>query len=115
MSVADASSSDARAALLRHASCVLAPLAPRTPHSHTLFIYEPLSLAPPPPPDQILEHHLVAPTCCDDLPVATAERSLGPPAILDQPGFTHGIDIPGVDVQGSALVARADRNPSGHR
>jgi hypothetical protein len=41
MSVADASSSDARAALLRHASCVLAPLAPRTPHSHTLFIYEP--------------------------------------------------------------------------
>jgi hypothetical protein len=42
MSVADASSPDARAALLRHASCVLAPLAPRTPHSHTLFIYEPL-------------------------------------------------------------------------
>ncbi len=41
MSVADASSSAARAALLRHAACVLAPLAPRTPHSDTFFTGEP--------------------------------------------------------------------------
>ena len=42
MGVADASSSGLDAALLRLRPCVLAPLAPRTPHSRTLFIDEPL-------------------------------------------------------------------------
>ncbi len=56
MSGADASSSSPCAALLRGGSCVLAPLAPRTPHSETSLSYGPLVVITRPP--QLNRSHL---------------------------------------------------------
>jgi hypothetical protein len=51
-----------------------------------------------------VEHDLVSPTRCDDLPIAPAERSIRPPAILDQPRFAHRIDLATIDLEWSAVL-----------
>ena len=83
----------------------------------------PLPLSPPPPAAQILEHHLVTPACRHDLPIASTQRSIGPPAILDQPGLAdcvHGTILDrqrvAVDVAGADGDATRDQQAarSGH-
>jgi hypothetical protein len=72
-------------------------------------------LPPPPSAVQIVEHDVVAARGGDDLPVAAAQGTIGPPAILDKPGLPDGLDVPGVDDQGCSVLARADGDTDWNR
>src|SRR5215210_1629179 len=62
----------------------------------------------PTPPQEIAEDDEVAPVARDDLPVATAQRPLRPPAVLDEPRLAHGLDDPAPDRLGPAAGPGAD-------
>src|SRR4051795_10742021 len=54
-------------------------------------------MAEPAPVRELAEHDEVAPVDGHHLPVAPAQRPLGPPAILDQPGFADRDDLVAID------------------
>src|ERR687888_790516 len=51
----------------------------------------------PAPLDQLAKDDEVATIDRDHLPVAPAQRPVGPPAVLDEPRFAHGNDLVVVD------------------
>src|ERR1700733_1154592 len=50
------------------------------------------SLGEPSPGTEVMEDHEVAPARAHNLPVAAAQRSAGPPAVLDQTRLAHLLD-----------------------
>jgi hypothetical protein len=62
-----------------------------------------------------VEHDLIPAARRDDLPVAPAQRSLGPPPILYQPGFAHAVDDAIVDQERLTVVGGTDRDALGDR
>src|SRR5688500_16193442 len=48
----------------------------------------------------------VAPVHGDDLPVATADRAVGPPTVLDEPGLAHRVHRAAVDDERAAALPR---------
>jgi hypothetical protein len=54
-------------------------------------------LAPPPPTLQIVEDNLVAAAGGHDLPVPATQRAIGPPTVLDQPGFADRVNFSTAD------------------
>jgi hypothetical protein len=62
----------------------------------------------PTPLHQLAEDDKVAAIDGDDLPVAAAQRALGPPAVLDQPGLADGDDLVTVDQQRAAARSGVD-------
>ena len=71
------------------------------------------SLAEPAPAGEVVEDDEVAPALADELPVAAAQRLLGPPAVLDQPGLAHVLD--GLPVDLERLPAGGGAHPRGAR
>jgi len=57
--------------------------------------------------DQVAEHDDATTAARDDLPVATAQGALRPPAILDQPRLAHELDLPAPHGERPAAGVRA--------
>ena len=62
---------------------------------------------------EVVEDDEVAPGLADELPVTAAQRLLGPPAILDQPGLAHVRH--GVSVDRQRLAAGGGSHPRSAR
>src|SRR4051812_49585466 len=54
-------------------------------------------MAEPAPVRELAEHDEIPPVDGDHLPVAPAQRPLGPPAILDEPRLADGDNLVAVD------------------
>src|SRR4051794_40966977 len=65
------------------------------------------ALGDPAAADEVAKDDAVAPTRRDHLPVAPAQRLLGPPAVFDQPRLADGVDDAAVDEQRAPVVSRA--------
>src|SRR5579884_830523 len=71
------------------------------------------ALAPPPPTLEVVEDDLVTAAGGHDLPVVAPERALGPPAILDKPRLSDGVDLAAIDRERPSLLARRNGYPTG--
>src|SRR5947199_4554266 len=61
---------------------------------------------------QVVEHDLIASARGDDLPVAPAQRAVGPPAILHQPGLAYRVHLATVDELGNAVMGGSHGDPA---
>src|SRR5437588_392817 len=73
-----------------------------------------LSLSPPPPALQIVEDNLVTSAGGDELPISPSQRTIGPPAVLDQPRLADSVDGSAVDDQRVTFIAGADGDAAGN-
>jgi hypothetical protein len=61
-----------------------------------------------------VEDDLVTAAGGDDLPIAAAQGTLGPPTIFNQPRLTHAVHDTTVDELRLPIVVRADGDPARH-
>jgi hypothetical protein len=60
-----------------------------------------------------VEHDLVASADRDDLPIASPQRLVGPPPILDEPRFPDGFDVATFDGRWTTVLAGFDDDATG--
>ena len=62
-----------------------------------------------------MEHDLITTITCNDLPVAAVQRTVGPPAVLDQPRLSHGVHLGAVDNDRPTLLVCGDAHAARNR